>query len=121
MLPDKRKLRKCLEPYREPPKAVLSFFRKNNGEADYAVTESRLKRFSPFFGRTMERQSTQSSEKPSRQKEKAFMRCFTIRRKDWSARRLSIGNLIVSTWFLIRLSNGTKRFCLQKTRSKPFY
>ena len=37
MLPDKRKLRKCLEPYREPPKAVLSFFRKNNGEADYAV------------------------------------------------------------------------------------
>ena len=98
MLPEKRKLRKYLEPYREPPKAVLS-----------------------FFGRTMERQSTQSSEKPSRQKEKAFMRCFTIRRKDWSARRLSIGNLIVSTWFLIRLSNGTKRFCLQKTRSKPFY
>ena len=37
MLPDKRKLRKCLEPYREPPKAVLSFFRKNDGEAEYAV------------------------------------------------------------------------------------
>lgn len=98
MLPDKRKLRKCLEPYREPPKAVLSFFRKNDGEAEYAVIG-----------------------KPSRQKEKAFMRCFTIRRKDWSARRLSIDNSIVSTWFLIRLSNGTKRFCLQKTRSKPFY
>ena len=37
MLPEKCKLRKCLEPYREPPKAVLSFFRKNDGEADYAV------------------------------------------------------------------------------------
>lgn len=37
MLPEKRKLRKYLEPYREPPKAVLSFFRKNDGEAEYAV------------------------------------------------------------------------------------
>ena len=37
MLPDKRKLRKCLESYREPPKAVLSYFRDKNDDKEYAV------------------------------------------------------------------------------------
>ena len=37
MLPDKRNLRKCLESYREPPKAVLSYFRDKNDVAEYAV------------------------------------------------------------------------------------
>ena len=37
MLPDKRKLRKSLESYREPPKAVLSYFRDKNDAKEYAV------------------------------------------------------------------------------------
>lgn len=37
MLPDKRKLRKCLESYREPPKAVLSYYRDKNDVSEYAV------------------------------------------------------------------------------------
>ena len=37
MLPDKRNLRKCLESYREPPKAVLSYYRDKNDVSEYAV------------------------------------------------------------------------------------
>lgn len=37
MLPDKRKLRKCLDVYREPPKSVLLFFRENKEDVDYAA------------------------------------------------------------------------------------
>ena len=56
MLPDKRNLRKCLESYREPPKAVLSYYRSADGKCVYALlyySEKRLER-ATFINRDFE-------------------------------------------------------------------